>query len=328
VTLADEETIMAQQRKMNLDDMSQSIYRGLDTVDDQRASALERLQIVRGVKASSLQREQARLTIKYGEDHPRVKALANRITINQGLRDNVVAETARARTVIPTVDENSWVLHGYVRDETNKGIQGLTVALYDQSNQWVRELGYGCTDQNGYFKIDSTSSLINKGAQVTLHVQDSHGEVLFADKKMLAPAPGQVDYREIVVSDDTQVCAPPVVGRKEPLTSPDSWTVRGRVTDQNGRGIGGLVVNVFDKELIFDDRLGQTETDESGAFGLTYRTKDFRDLIEKKPDLYVKVTNQNGKIIYTLKEAIRYEAGRVEVINIEIVAPKRSSRRR
>jgi hypothetical protein len=317
---------MAQQRTINLDEMSRGIYQGLDKVDDQRASALERLQIVRGVKASSLKREQARLALKYGEDHPRVKALANRIPINQGLLDNLTAETARARTTIPIVDENRWVVHGYVRDENHKGMQGLTVALYDQSNQWVRELGHGCTDQKGYFKIESTSRLVTRGAQVSLHVLNSHGEVLFADKNMIAPAPGQVDYREIIVSEGTQVCAPPVAGPKEPLTSPDSWTVRGRVTDQNGRGIGGMVVNVFDKELIFDDRLGQTETDESGAFNLTYRTKDFRDLIEKKPDIYVKVTNQKGKTIYSSQEPIRFEAGRVEVINIQISAPKRSSR--
>ncbi len=310
------------ERTINLDELSRNIGKGIETVDDRRADALERLQIVRGVKASSMRREQERLTLKYGEGHPRVQTLTNRIAINEGLLANLEAEAARARTPIPTPDQDHWILHGYVRDEDRKGVQGLSVALYDQSNEWVRELGYGCTDQNGYFKIDSASSLIDKGVQVSVNVLSGDGEVLYADEKtLLTPAPGQVDYREILLTEGAEVCRPPS-GGKEPPRSPDSWTVRGRVTD-HGKGVGGLIVNVFDKDLIFDDQLGQTETDASGAYGLTYRTSDFRDLIERKPDIYLKVTDQKGKTLYSTKDAIRYEAGRVEVINIEIAAPKR-----
>src|SRR5690242_14990702 len=131
---------MAQQRTITVDDISRGVDAGVETIDGQRADALDRLNQIRSVKASSMQREQARLAAKYGDNHPRVQALTNRIAINEGLIANLTAESARARTVLPTVDENRWVLHGYVRDEDQKGLSGLTVALYDQSNEWVREL--------------------------------------------------------------------------------------------------------------------------------------------------------------------------------------------
>jgi hypothetical protein len=309
---------MAQERKINLDDIARGIELGVDTIDEQRAVALERLQTIRQVKATSLKREQARLALKYGDDHPRVEALTNRIAINEGFLVDVAAEAKRARTDVPVVNDNEWILHGYVRDENKKGVSGLTVALYDQSNEWVRELGYACTDQNGYFKLASTSSLINKGEQVRLRVLSNQSETLYADQKLLAPGPGQVDYREVVLKAGAQVCGPPVTGRTKPPATPATWVVRGRVTDAKGQGIGGLIVNVFDKDLIYDDRLGQTDTDASGAYSLTYRTEDFRDLIETKPDIYLKVTDQKGKLLYSTKEAIKYEVGRVEVINMEV----------
>ena len=80
----------------------------------------------------------------------------------------------------------------------------------------------------------------------------------------------------------------------------------------------GLFVSVYDKDLFFDDRLGQSETDANGNYSLTYRTEDFRDLIERKPDLYLKVIDKKGKTLYTTKGQVWYEAGRIETIDVKI----------
>ncbi|MCP4401365.1 MAG: hypothetical protein GY801_29205 [bacterium] len=50
----------------------------------------------------------------------------------------------------------------------------------------------------------------------------------------------------------------------------------------------------------------------------TYRAEDFRDLIEAKPDLYLKVLDKKGKELYTSGKPVRYEAERIEVFNIKI----------
>lgn len=99
---------------------------------------------------------------------------------------------------------------------------------------------------------------------------------------------------------------------------PDVWIVQGRVTDETGQGIGGLIVSVYDKDLFFDDRLGETETDENGNYSLTYHTKDFRDLIESRPDLYLKIMDRARNILYTTEKAIQYELDRVEIINVTL----------
>ena len=94
--------------------------------------------------------------------------------------------------------------------------------------------------------------------------------------------------------------------------------MRGRVTDESGKGIGGLIVSLYDKDLFFDDRLGQAETDNQGNYNLTYQAEDFRDLIERKPDIYLKVLDQDDETLHTSKRKLRCEAGRVEIINIKL----------
>ena len=100
--------------------------------------------------------------------------------------------------------------------------------------------------------------------------------------------------------------------------TPDVWIVRGQVIDEKGEDVSRLVVSLFDRDWIFDDRLGTTETDAEGNFAISYRTKDFRDLFEACPDLYIKVMDRQGNTIYSSERAVRYEAGRVEVFDINL----------
>ena len=99
----------------------------------------------------------------------------------------------------------------------------------------------------------------------------------------------------------------------------DKWTVYGSVTYMsNGEGIGGLSVRLYDKDLLFDDWLGTTQTDSSGCFKIVYEQRAFGDLFESKPDLYLKVTDNKGRILYNSKDAVRFDAGREEVFEIQI----------
>ncbi len=72
---------------------------------------------------------------------------------------------------------------------------------------------------------------------------------------------------------------------------------RGRVVDERGEGMGGLVVSLFDRDRIFEDRLGTTQTDENGEFSFTYRTEDFPDLFDAHPDLYLKILDAEGNTL-------------------------------
>ncbi len=239
---------MAQDKKITVDDVSRGIDKGINTADQQRVAALERLQFVRKAKATSLQKEQARLTIKYGADHPRVQALATRVVLNQGLLGNLVAETTRAKTDIPSVDEHTWVLHGYVRDKRLTGIPNLIVALYDDKGQWIQELGYGRTDKSGYFKMlhsrakagetnvgkEGEAPKTAPGEKVYIHITNSQGAHIYVDKQPLTPEPGRVDYREIIVGDDEAVFRPPESG-PAPQPGKDEGKERTRYLGNSGK---------------------------------------------------------------------------------------------
>ena len=68
-----------------------------------------------------------------------------------------------------------------------------------------------------------------------------------------------------------------------------------------------LTIRLFDRDHVFDDRLGATQTDAKGEFEIVYRTQDFHDLFEGGPDLYLKVLDHEGNLLYSSRGII--EAG-------------------
>ena len=296
--------------------ISQALQNNLPEVDRLRATALDDLQLLRAARAEGLLSEQERLIGKLGADDPRVAEIALRRADNEVFISGLAVEKERARVAIPDVDKEAWVLHGFVRDKQMRGVAGVTVALYDASGNWMQQLGYAGTSANGSFRLEARS-LANLKPPLFVHVLTSRAAHLHTDDVPLTPELGSVVYHEIVISG-AQTGTPPGDSRDDPVAEPGAWIVRGRVTDKKGMGLSDLIVSLYDKDLFFDDKLGQTETDDNGEFSLTYRTEDFRDLIERKPDIYVKVLDQDGNTLYTSKKKLRYEAGRVEIVNVQI----------
>ncbi len=308
---------MKKERTITLDDVTREVDKAVASADVQRGDKLERLQTVRNAKAAGMRREYNRLSGRLGANHPRVLGMAIKMEANRLLMRDLAVETVRARTETPDVDENTWVLHGYVRDQELKPVAHLTVALYDGKARWVERLGFACTREDGYFRLDA-NDFDDANAPVFIHVLNSQASHLYADTAPFTPTGGRVDTREIVLPTDAQACTPPVLSRNDPIPEAGAWVIKGRVTDEQGEGVGGLIVRLYDKDFFFDDRLGETETDANGYYTLTYHTEDFRDFIERKPDLYLSVVDKQGETLYTSKRQIRYESGRVEVINVKL----------
>src|SRR6476620_9866889 len=100
---------MATQRDGNqqipIEDISRSLESGIAGADPLRVEGLTRLQRLRQVKATGLQREQVRLGEKLGADHPRVVALTQKIQANQALDRSLSIELERTQGGSPTADE-------------------------------------------------------------------------------------------------------------------------------------------------------------------------------------------------------------------------------
>ena len=91
------------------------------------------------------------------------------------------------------------------------------------------------------------------------------------------------------------------------------------IEEESGRPLEGLLVRAYDKDLIVDDHLGDTHTDASGHFELSYSEAQYRDLHETLPDLYLRIFDPSGKrLLHTTENAVRANAKVVERFEIQI----------
>ena len=67
------------------------------------------------------------------------------------------------------------------------------------------------------------------------------------------------------------------------------------VEEESGRPLQGLIVRAYDKDLLFDDKLGSVPTNAQGEFEISYTETQFRDFNETQPDLYLRVFDASGK---------------------------------
>lgn len=96
---------------------------------------------------------------------------------------------------------------------------------------------------------------------------------------------------------------------------------------ESERPVPGLLVRAFDKDMFFTDLLGNAITASDGTFSLGYEGKDFQELFEKRPDIYLDIYGSatakdpgrvGDKPIHTTKRHVRFNAGRREFFLIEI----------
>jgi len=91
--------------------------------------------------------------------------------------------------------------------------------------------------------------------------------------------------------------------------------------EETGRPLADLVVRAFDRDLIFDDKVGFATTDDDGRFEIRFNREDFRDVSESQPDLYLRVYDPSGtREILQTTDAIRWNASQSESYWLRIPA--------
>ena len=122
-------------------------------LDQQRITGLERMKTLHAIKNDSLERGKLRLSKKYGDLHPRVTKISERLAYNQGLKKELDHEIEKTRITVPAFDINTWMVHGRILNKEGNGLDGLTVSLYDKNGNWIEGFGHECTNYLGYFAI-------------------------------------------------------------------------------------------------------------------------------------------------------------------------------
>jgi hypothetical protein len=98
----------------------------------------------------------------------------------------------------------------------------------------------------------------------------------------------------------------------------DAWTVVGRVRGRGGKAVPGVIVDVFDADLVRHDELGRGVTDDAGRFRVDYREEQFKggDLIYG-PDLFFRVSTPLGAELLRERAMKGHMPGRA---NVEVVS--------
>ena len=103
--------------------------------------------------------------------------------------------------------------------------------------------------------------------------------------------------------------------------SENIYQINGHVVDDKSkRGIGGLRVEAWDKDLIFNDLVGSAVSDAQGGFLIKFSGSYFRELFfDRKPDLFFKVFSDD-QLINSTEDSVLWnvEAGATPV---EIAVP-------
>jgi len=117
-----------------------------------------------------------------------------------------------------------------------------------------------------------------------------------------------------------------------PATRTEGFRVIGVVREaETGRPLRNLIVRAFDRDLLFDDKLGNAVTDDEGRFEIRYGREHFRDLVQRRPDLYLRVLDRTGvRVLHETRNATRRNASDSETYEIAIPArvldPRRPSK--
>ena len=104
----------------------------------------------------------------------------------------------------------------------------------------------------------------------------------------------------------------------------ETFSVRGSIQElETRRPLPDLIVRAFDRDWISDDKVGFATSDRDGIFEIRFSLEDFQDLLEKRPDLYLRVYDRSGtQLLHETTDAIRWNASPEE--HYELLVPARS----
>jgi hypothetical protein len=214
--------------RINVADVSGALEKLIDQFDTSRGAGLEELVRVRAAKFNGVVRDRDRLATQLGAEDPRVVALDRSLALHEETLAGFRSEIAVSSIDPPRVDQRSWAIHGNVYDTARAPLPGLTIALY-RGDTWVRDFGYACTDDNGYFALTVAEVAADDALSLRLLRSES---IVHTEPRPVAVRPAYVEYREIIIDEAPDTCAPPVKptepppGTSRPTSSERAGTAR------------------------------------------------------------------------------------------------------
>ncbi|WP_353480360.1 hypothetical protein [Haliscomenobacter sp.] len=96
-----------------------------------------------------------------------------------------------------------------------------------------------------------------------------------------------------------------------------AFKIKGLIFEkESGLPVAGLRVRAYDKDLLYDDLLGNAITDQNGQFEIEYTERDFQELLEGNPELYLNILTGPRDLIH--KEVVSSKIADMSDINLRI----------
>jgi hypothetical protein len=98
---------------------------------------------------------------------------------------------------------------------------------------------------------------------------------------------GKLEYNQELVNQLNVLIQEARIGIPE--SDRGGWMVHGWITDLRNQGMGGMTVSLYDRDMLFEERLGSSVTDEDGYFMLLYHSDEEGSDTEDEEDFYVRI---------------------------------------
>jgi hypothetical protein len=203
------------------------------------------------------------------------------------------------------------VLGSVRRNDNGQGIPNLTVKAYD--SDWISSddyLGTSVTDSSGNFDISFQESDFDAGWWDPEGGPDLFVKIYTTNNRLI--------YRSEIRTGAGQNTSFDI--RIDPLDVLGEYTVSGIISDaRSTRRLCNLNVEAWDDDWIFDDILGTDRSDVIGTYLIPFERSTFSsfwDFLEGRPDVYVKIVNDDGRLLAT--SSVRDESDRHSSIDVSV----------
>jgi hypothetical protein len=214
-------------------------------------------------------------------------------------------------------NDPTYQINGRVADaKTGRGIPGLRVEAWDKDLFYDDLVGQAVTDGAGRFRIDFAESYYSEGffeGNPELYFK------LFSGGELLASTKDSVGWSPRAGSRPVEIAVPwqgeIKGGGEDGGGGAGSYGVAGRVTSPDRAGVGGLRVEIVDRNVGRDVTLAEAETDDRGRYDAAFSASALGQ--KAQPDLQARV--YAGDTFVAASE-VRFNAGASETLNVALPA--------
>ncbi|HEY0377591.1 MAG TPA: neuraminidase-like domain-containing protein [Pyrinomonadaceae bacterium] len=218
-----------------------------------------------------------------------------------------------------TTKENRYQINGRVIDvKARRGLRGLRVEAWDKDQIFDDLVGSAETDADGRFRINFDRSYFS---ELFFDREPDLFFKVFSDGELIKSTQDSVLWNVKAGATSVEIAVPwagvrPEDGNGQPVSGGD-YVVTGTVTSPDSAGVGGLHVQLIDRNVGQDIVLAETLTDERGHYRAGFVPTSLRQRGKQRPDLQARV--YAGQEFLAASD-VRYNAAERETLDVELPA--------